>query len=148
MNNKFRHNLEFKQIQLQKPKTADDAVIIVGKMLDELNNTHSNLQDTFQRLEQSVGASGNPTITLSTNTTNSSSSQAVDFKANQIAVSAGSNIITFAQPMTSDYVIIPIYISSMIEFLDPTQIVYDVNKFTVIVPNDGILVYVVIPKKP
>ena len=150
MNTKFRHTSEFRQLQIQKPKTADDAVSVVGQMLDELNRTHANLQDTFKRIEQSsVGTPIKPTITLSgNNSSNGKHSTAIDFKANQVAVVAGSNIITFAEPMTSDYVIIPIYISSMIEFLDPTQITYDITKLTVIVPNDGTLIYIVLPKNP
>jgi hypothetical protein len=147
MNNKFRHTVEFKQLQIPKPKDLDSALKAISSLTDELSRTHDKLQDSFTRLQNSVGGTSSTTINISsTNTSTGGISVASDLRANTIAVIAGNNTIVFSTPMTKDYVIVPIYISSMIEFIDTTQIVYTMNGFTVNVPNDGFLVYVVIPK--
>jgi hypothetical protein len=149
VSNQFRHTVEFRQLQIQKPKTSDEAVQTVSILIDELNKTHNKLQDSFTRLQGATGASSG-TIILSgnaVNSTNNSSSVSTDLRANSVAVVAGVNIITFATPMTKDYVIIPIYITPRdIQFLDPAQIVYDMTKFTVTIPSDGVLIYSIMPK--
>jgi len=138
---------EFCQTGIQKPKSDKELAGVVGSLIDELNRTHEKLQDTFGRVQSSMTASGDTNVIIATNVTTGSSVVATDMRANQVAVVAGSNVINFATPMTSDYVIIPIYITSRaIEFIDPTQIVYTMTGFTVIVPSAGFLTYLIAPK--
>ena len=146
MSNQFRHTLEFRQLQIQKPKTSDEAIRAVGSLIEEFNRTHSKLQDSFKRLEGISG--GSTTVIVGSGTSSSgSASTTIDLRANSIAVTVGDNVITFSTPMTQDYVIIPIYVTSRdIQFIDPTQIVYTMSGFTVNVPTVGVLVYTVIPK--
>lgn len=147
MSSDFRHTLGFEQLQIQKPKTAEETVKIVSTIIDELNRTHGKLQDSFKRLEGSSGGGATTVIIGSGTSSSGSSSVATDFRANSIAVVSGSNVITFSTPMTKDYVIIPIYVTAIaIEFIDPTQIVYTMNGFTVTVDSAGTLIYAILPK--
>jgi hypothetical protein len=149
MTNGFRHTTEFRQAQFQKPKTLEEAIRAINSLGEELNRTHNKLQDSFTRLQGAVGGTGS-TVVISgggTNTTTSITTTATDLRANSIAVVAGVNVITFATPMTKDYIIIPIYITpSYMGFIDSTQITYTMSGFSVTVDVAGILIYAVIPK--
>ena len=141
MTNGFRHTTEFRQVQIKKPKNLEEALNVISSIGEELNRTHNKLQDAFIRLQGAVGATGSTTVVVGggVNTTNNTTVIGADLRANSVAVVAGTNVITFTTPMTKDYVIIPIYVTTRnIEFIDPTQIVYTMNGFTITVDNDAI----------
>jgi hypothetical protein len=149
MTNGFRHTTEFRQVQIKKPKNLEEALNVIGTIGEELNRTHNKLQDSFTRLQGSVGKTGDTTVIVGggVNSTTNTTVTGADLRANSVAVVAGANVITFATPMTQDYVIMPIYVTpNYIGFIDPTQIVYTMSGFTVTVDVAGILIYAVIPK--